>query len=116
MKPKPRASKSKRRSKRAYVTDSHVDYLDENVAKRFEFPAGQSLSFLVGPFFIVLSKTNVTLQTCTMADNDTTMEEQLPSTPAEAPSTPMDDAAADTENLPPPRLIITKMVRTKKRD
>ena len=52
-----------------------------------------------------------------MADNDTTMEEQRPSAPAEAPSTPMDDAAtaADTENLPPPRLIITKMVRTKKR-
>jgi hypothetical protein len=46
-----------------------------------------------------------------MADNDTTMEE--PATPAEAP-TQMDDATMDAENLPPPRLMITKMVRTKR--
>jgi hypothetical protein len=46
-----------------------------------------------------------------MADNDS-MEE--PSTPSEA-STPMERDtvdAMDTENLPPPRLMITKMVRT----
>jgi hypothetical protein len=54
-------------------------------------------------------------------DNDTPMEEEPTSTAAEAeaPTTPvdkdtMDDATTtDTEELPPPRLIITSMVCTK---